>query len=249
MSKYKYEIINDYLNGLLDSKTSKQIGELIKTDETARSIAHGILLLDKEFRGDEKAVEAYLEKLGQKQLKLISKETQSKSITKTVWFRVAAALLLLVATAAILRLLVSTPDFNTIVSKELAQAYPVSNLVRSDGIESSKERGYQLYSEGNYESASEYFEKAIAADNSEASIVFYNGLCNLYTGNYERANSVLASDAIAESRYVQQAQWYRALALLKSNQKAKAIEILRIITGNERHFKYEVAVQLMKDLE
>jgi tetratricopeptide (TPR) repeat protein len=247
--KYNYEIIHDYLNGLLDSKTKKEIAELIKTDETARSIAEGILLLDKKFSADEKAVESYLENFAEKQSIVISKKTQPKSVTKTVWFRMAAAVLLLVAVGAVVRFIVSSPGVDELVNAELAQAYPVSNLVRGDGGESYKEKGYQLYSEGNYASASEYFEKALAENNSDASAIFYNGLCNLYNGNYEKANSLLNSEVIADSRYVEQAQWYRAIGYLKSNDKDSAVKIIKTIAGNEKHFKNDVAVRLMNEME
>jgi tetratricopeptide (TPR) repeat protein len=247
--KYNYEIINDYLHGLLDKKMSKEISELLRTDETARSIAQGILLLEKKFKGDENAVESYLENFGQRQLKLVAKEAQPKTFTKTVWFRMAAALLLLVAVGALVRLMMSTPDLETLVNQELAQAYPVSNLVRSDGAESYKEKGYQLYSEGNYAGASKYFDKALEENKSDASVIFYNGLCHLYAGSYEKANLLLSSEVIAESRYVEQAQWFGAIAYIKSNDKSNAIKILKVITRNEKHFKYEVAFKLMKELE
>jgi tetratricopeptide (TPR) repeat protein len=247
--KYDYEMIHDYLHGLLDSEASKGVSELIKTDETARSIAQGILLLDKKFNGDENAVETYLENFAKKQSNVISKETQPKAVSKAIWFRIAAALLLVAAVGAVVRLFVSTTNVNDLVNAELARAYPVSNLVRGDGAESFKEKGYQLYSEGNYANASEYFGKALAENNNDASVIFYNGLCNLYNGNYEKANSMLSSDMIADSRYLEQAQWYRSIAYLKSNDKVNAAKILKAIAGNEKHYKNEVAVQLVEGLE
>ena len=65
-SKYDYDIIRDYLHGLVDQETARRIRELIRHDEVARNIAAGILQLEHDFNGDEHEIESYIEELRQK---------------------------------------------------------------------------------------------------------------------------------------------------------------------------------------
>ena len=72
-AKYNYELIKDYLEGLLDSKTAEGVQQLIKNDETAKNIALGILTLDKKFQGNEQAFDAYIDGLLQTQQEIIDR--------------------------------------------------------------------------------------------------------------------------------------------------------------------------------
>jgi hypothetical protein len=247
--RYNYDIIKDYLNGLTDQATIVEISELIRTDEVARTIAEGILRLEKEFKGDEAAIESYLNNFEQKQLKLIRRHLGPPRITGKVWFRVAASILLLISVAVVVRLLVIIPDPDTLVNTELAQPYPVSNLVRSEGDSSAKAMGYQAYMRGEFENATRYFEQVPETEGDVASVMFYNALSYLYAENYGNAQQLLTAAIIANSRYAQQAQWYLALAFLKSNKKDKATEILKSISDEDGHYKRDIAGKLLKGLE
>ncbi len=248
-SKYDYDIIRDYLLGLTDKKTSLEISELIKTDEVARSIADGIIRLNKEFKEDEASQESYLEDFRKKQLEIISKHTRPKRITVKYPLRIAAALLLLITVGAVIRILVSEPDYQEMVDKELTQPYSISTIVRSDGDESSREKAFQLYAQGEFAKASTYFELAMEYEKENASIVFYHALSQLYGKHYTEATTLLKADVIASSRYSQQAQWFQVLALLKAGNKREAKEILATISGNPQHYKLSEAQQLLKGLE
>jgi hypothetical protein len=247
-SKYDYDSIRDYLHGLTDAKTSLEMKELIKTDEIARDIAEGIIRLDKEFKEYDSAVDSYLEDFRQKQLKIIHQQKPARLLEK-YWFRMAAALLLLITVGAVIRLMVSAPDYQTLVNRELAQPYPVSTILRSDGDGSAKEKGYQLYLNGDYKNASKYFEQISTEEKDLASIGFYNGLSYLYAEEYEKASKLFESDILVNSRYAQQAQWYQSLALIKSGNKKRAVEVLTIVVGNQQHFKRGAALELLEQLE
>ena len=248
-SKYDYDIISDYLHGLTNKKTSLEISELIKTDEVARSIAEGIVRLNKEFKEDEARMDSYLEDFRQKQLNVIRQHTKSKTGTVKFSLRIAAALLLLITAGAVIRILVSETNYQQIMDKELSQPYSASTVVRSDGDESSKEKAFQLYAQGEFAKASVFFELAAADEKENASIVFYHALSQLYVAHYEEANILLRADVIAGSRYAQQAEWFQTLALLKSGNKREAKEVLTTISKNLQHYKLSEAQQLLNALE
>lgn len=248
-SKYNYELIHDYLHGLLDSNTSKEMGELIMSDETARSIAEGIIRMEKEFSGDEVALNAYLENFQQRQLALVGQSKETKPIIKTAWFRMAASLLLLISVGAVVRLMVATPDLQTLVNNELAEPYPLSNLVRGESDGSAKEKAFQLYAQGDFTNATIYFEQASTSEKENATVVFYNALSYLYQENFAKANALLKSDVIAGSRYSKQAEWYRALALIQSGNLDEGKVALTSIADQVGHFKHEAANRLLKKME
>jgi len=248
-SQYDYDIIRDYLHGLVDKETAREVGELIKKDEIARGIAEGILRLDKEFKEDDAAIDLFLENLRQKQLTIIHQYRRPARITEKLWFRIAASVLLLIIAGFAIRMIVSAPDYQAQIDEELAQPYPISNLFRSESENSPQEKGYQLYTQGNFAGAARYLEQASSEGRDVASVTFYNALSNLYSGNYNRASVLFESHNIGSSRYADQAQWYQTLALIKSNNKSKAIEVLTAITKDELHFKREAALELLDQLE
>jgi hypothetical protein len=248
-SKYDYDIISDYLHGLTDKKTSLEISELIKTDEVARTIAEGIVRLNKEFKDDDVSHESYFADFRKKQLEVISQHAKPKREIVNFSLRIAAALLLLIAAGAVIRILVSEPDYQQIVDKELSQPYSASTVVRSESDESSKEKAFQLYTQGEFAKASAYFELATADDKENASIVFYHALSQIYVEHYEEAITLLKADVIPGSRYAQQAEWFQALALLKSGNKGEAKEVLTNIRKNSQHYKLSEAQELLNALD
>src|SRR5688572_19447014 len=147
-SQYDYELIRDYLHGLADSKTAREIGDLIKRDEIARSIAEGILRLDENFQGNEEAVESYLEKIYQSQLNTIHKHTQPAGILQRNWMRIAASLLILIAAGVAIWIQFSKPGAEWLIAQELSVPYPASNLFRSETAPTIEDKGYVAYEAG-----------------------------------------------------------------------------------------------------
>ncbi|MBY0433211.1 MAG: hypothetical protein K2U26_03785 [Cyclobacteriaceae bacterium] len=247
--QYNYELIRDYLHGLLDNKTAKEVSGSIKTDETARSIAEGILRLEKEFSSDDNAIEKYLEDFRQKQIGLTELRNDRMPIIKQRWFRIAASLLILISVGVAIRLTVFTPNLQTVVEQELSVPYPLSNLARGEANGAAKERAFQFYAQRDFPKASVYFEQALAEERENASVTFYGALNYLYQGNFDRAVDLLESDVIRNSRYARQGQWYQALALIRLGNKNKSIQVLDSIVNDKQHFKHEAATGLLKLLE
>lgn len=251
-SRYNYDLIRDYLHGLVDRKTALEIGELIRTDEIARDMAEGILLLDKEFNENDQDIEVYLESFRQAQLQKISTQTNfiGERNQKFPWLRVAAAAtLLVVAGIFAIQWMNDKPDLMTLIDQDLSQPYPVSNIFRGPSNESNYARAFELYQNKNYTQASLYFEKAAQTETDLATITFYNGLSSLYSGHYPNAIKLLRSKTVSASRYSQQAQWYLALTHLKSDQTKEGMEILNRIANSSTHYKRDEAVRFLETVK
>jgi TolA-binding protein len=250
-SRYDYDIIRDYLHGLADRKKAIAIGELIRTDEIARGIAAGILLLEKEFQENEGEIETYLENFRITQLKKIHSRVTSKNSRKTqsLWLKIAAAVLLMIAVGVGIQKAIFKPDALALVDEDLSQPYPVANIFRGLKEETDYSRALEAYQSKNYPQASRYFEKVSREANNQASAVFYNGLSCLYSGNYHKAIQLLASDQLPESRHAQQAQWYLSLAYIKSGDIKKGIEVLKEIETLPQHYQHQSAGQLLEAIE
>lgn len=250
-SRYDYDIIRDYLHGLVDREKALEIGELIRNDDVARDIAEGILRLETEFNNDEENIDTYLENFRQAQLARIQVHATAVKNRKrsNQWLKIAAAFLLLVVAVFAIQRMTAKPDAISLIDEDLSQPYPVSNVFRSPANESDYNKAVELYRHRNYVQASLYFEKAAENGNDLATITFYGGLSALYSGHYNRAIKLLDSQTISASRYAQQAQWYMCLAFLKSEQKEKGVELLHRINNTPQHYKSESAAQLLEALE
>lgn len=236
-SKYDYDIIRDYLHGLVDRETARRIRELIRLDEVARDIAAGILRLEHEFGGNEDEVEAYIERLRQKQMKLIDED--SRRGTSRGWIRLAAAILLIAVSGFVLWLTVFRGG-NTL-DDELRQPYPLAVIDRG---EDEVNAGYEFYGNKEYKKAIASFDKVT----NDVSVTFYNGLSHLYVGEYDQAATLLGSESLQTSRYREQAEWFRCLALLKGGRKDEAKDGLAKVRDNTTHYKSSVAGELLSSL-
>jgi hypothetical protein len=247
--QYDYELIRDYLLGLTDQQTTREVAELIRKDEFARDIAAGILRLEKEFNGNEEEIDRYLDKFMQSQLRTIQTQSRTGRNGQKFWLRIAASVVFVVAAGYFITVMINRPDTGSFIAAELSEPYPVSNIFRSEGGASDEDKGYAAYADKNYREAAQYFSKLPDGSQNAGSVSFYLALSNLYMEQYENAIVLFESVSISESRYEQQALWYKSLALLKANDQAKAQKILLQIAEDQRHFKHAEAQQLLSLLE
>ena len=234
-SKYDYDIIRDYLHGLVDRETARRMRDLIRTDDVARSIAAGILQLEHEFNGDDHQVESYIEELRQRQLTLIEAETKEE-VSSRGWIKLAAAILILAVSSAVLWLTVFRDNVN-LVDQELKEPYALAVVDRGSPTES----GFKFYAEGDYKRAIISFDSI----SNDVTATFYNGLSHLYTGEYDDAIVLLGTSTLKASRYRDQASWYRALAKIKVGKKGEAKKSLEGIGKDPKHYKHAEARQLL----
>lgn len=242
-SHYDYDLIRDYLHGLVDGQTAREIGALIERDETARSIAQGILYLEKNL-GSQEEVEMYLSNFHERQQALITRVHTRPRVA--LWLKVAASLLVIAAVVAGVRMNSTTPDVIALASAALETPYPVSGIVRNDAVRTTLQKGLEAYGAGDFHSAIAFFEAAAVEPHDDpATLAFYHGLSHLYTGNFNKSIDLLEQEVISESRYSTQAQWYRALALIRQNDLEAAKTILTDIAADRAHYKNQEAGTLL----
>jgi hypothetical protein len=243
--KYNYELIRDYLHGVLDKNTAARVGELIRTDETARSIAAGIIQLEEEFK-DELEAEKYLEAFHEKQTATI-RHNKPFTISFKPLLRIAAALVVLIGVGFVIRY-VTTPNLNELVNQELSMAYPIPTLSR-DGEATGLDQAYQLYSEKKFARAADLFHQVGAKAPEQTAIIFYEGISRLYAGEYRPALELLENQMLTDSRFEQQARWFRAVAYLKLKNHERANIVLREIVNQPRHYKQKLAREILEAVD
>ena len=242
-SPYDYDLIRDYLHGLVDRNSATEIAELIAKDETARSIAEGILLLEKNFQND-RDIESYLENFRQAQLKTIQSFATDGRRKRILWLKIAASLIFVSLIGVVFRQMRTSPDAIAIVDSELSRPYAVSNFVRSTGETTPFELGLERYAAQDYPEALRYFKLAAGGTADLATLTFYEALSQLYSGNYEEAIGLFQTEIIKKSRYIQQARWHLALAAIKGGDRRVAKETLSAISEDENHYKHEKAREI-----
>lgn len=95
---------------------------------------------------------------------------------------------------------------------------------------SSLQEGVRQYHQKNYKEASKIFEEFLKSDSANEQARYYNGLSYFEMNDWGRAVKNL--DHIkAGADYFEEAQWKKALALLKNGDKAAAENILEEIAG------------------
>ncbi len=231
---YSYELIQDYLNGILDSKTSRSISSLIKNDETARDIAKGILILQEKF--DEVEIDDYLNEMLEINQNVI-KANAEKNVF--LWVKMAAAVAFLIISGLVIFHFIE-PDLSNFVAQEMSVPY-AANVVFRDGETSALSNAFTAYSNKDYEKALNYFNKS-----TDVKALFYKGLCHLYLGDFQLAITVLDNEELIGSRFEEQSRWYTAMAYVEAGDEEKAREVLNEIIKHKGHYKYKKAVQLIK---
>lgn len=107
----------------------------------------------------------------------------------------------------------------------------------------------KTYANGDYNKTIELLAPALHnADFQHAeSGKLYLGLSYMMVNENQKAIDVL-NDISAESSYLQDAVWYKALAYLKMNQVVEAKAALQKIAEEPRHFKQAEALKLMEEI-
>lgn len=232
-TKYNYELINDYLDGLLDNKTSIEISELIKSDDIAKDMARGILILREEFN-DTSDVDEYLDG----RLKRAKANMESKS--KVSWLKIAASVIL-VATLGLLINRALQPSIDSFVEKEASMHYDYQAITRSGEKTLTFEEAMKRYSQKDYEMA---VQELYETNNPIAH--FYRGVSLIQLKRYSEAITELKHDELIKTRYKEQAEWYAILALVKMENSEEAQKLLTNKLASGSTYKYQEAKILLK---
>ncbi|MEM1002836.1 MAG: hypothetical protein AAGH46_09320 [Bacteroidota bacterium] len=238
ISNTNYELIQDYLDGLLDQEASLKVGKLIDNDEVAYNIAKGILLLRKEFVHDESQIEEYLNSIYKRQQSLFKLQKTSKYAT---WLKIAAVLTV-VTVSAFITYRFYQPSLEEMINAELAVPYKGTVAFR-DSQKTELSAGLTAYVDENYLRAAELLEGI-----NDAEAVFYHGLCRLYLEEYETAIKLFNSDIVEQSRYAIHSSWFLALSYYKLGDRENVRKLLKKIIA-QNHYKKTEAIKLLNKIE
>ncbi|RMG31502.1 MAG: hypothetical protein D6730_01305 [Bacteroidetes bacterium] len=251
-----YELLADYVDGLLETTQRKQLAEAISKSEEAAMIVEGIRQYYALHGHDREGLEAYLDELaarfGQEVL-AAPPPTLGGMLRRRPWLRVAAVVLLLVGLLPVL-LWLARPwgmDAEALIAQHLEQPYPLPNVQRGD-THDLRNAAYQAYHEGQYSLMIQRLEAALGDQSGQLTDFdrFYLGLSHLYTGDYAGAIDLLRPLEQGQApRFEQQARWYLALAYLRQGQREAAMGLLQEVAHTEGHFRQQEALRLLEKLQ
>jgi hypothetical protein len=109
--------------------------------------------------------------------------------------------------------------------------------------------GLKKYDGKDYYGAQVQFEKEISVNPSNTKAVLYSAICALSLGDANKS-ILLLDKVLADTKgpYYETAQWYKALALIKQNEKKKARKLLEAIIKKGGGYKAKAEAAL-KDLK
>ncbi len=107
--------------------------------------------------------------------------------------------------------------------------------------------GVDLYNQQNYKNAIEKFKTVLDENKMHPMCNFYSGLSCQQLENYESAITFY-SFVIQEkdNLYVEQAEWYMALCLLKTEEKIKGVKLINDIAESNSYYKQNAKELLRK---
>ncbi|MEO9870481.1 tetratricopeptide repeat protein [Ekhidna sp.] len=232
---YNYELIEDYLDGILDSQTMNELRHLLATDESAREIAKGILIMKNHFKNDQE-IESYLDEILSRRQKVINKHVRKK---KLGLLHIAASL-----TAFVLLSLAvyqfSKPSIEGILNNHLSDQYKISTTLRNSNYTNHFDKTLSAYRSKNYQEVIERLNNPHTAKE-----VFLKGLSFLYSGEYQLAIKEFERESLINSRFEEQARWYLSVAYLKVREWDKAKKVLLVIVEFPSHYKKKESQKLL----
>ncbi len=229
--RYNYELIKDYLDGLLDENTSREMAILIESDEVAASIAKGIIQLKERFEDDEE-LENYLSKL-------LNRNT-SYGNSRSFMAKIAASILILFSIGYSVYFYMSN-SLMKMVNSELSEPYDYALSVRTNNETTVFDEAMAYYNSRNYSEAAN-----LLSEMNTPLAKFYYGISLVQLEKYDGAIQELQSPELMKTRFKDQAEWYAILCYVKLKQKDKAISILEPRLSNRTNFKLEEAKELLR---
>jgi tetratricopeptide (TPR) repeat protein len=239
----KYNIIDDYLLGRLNSDETIEVEKKIATD-------HEFAKVVEEYRKIINLISVHEDnRLRRKFADLEEKNKVNKEVKRVLMVRVLSA------AAAIAVLLISyfaffNPGDNEFSSKELASNLPFVHeyfeppinyfIQRSRGrsVESKISDAMLLYDAGQYKQAAKIFDDLLLTETENFNILFYGGVSYLMSNQPEKALECFMKTETKENNFDQELQWYKSLIYLDTgdDEKAKTI-LLEIINSGSKYQK------------
>ena len=242
-----FELIEAYLAGDLAPQVRQSVEERIENDPQfaeefrLQQDTHRLLALDRQ-----RAYKTQLQTLDA-ELSLSNPQPVSRPLWNQTWFKVAAAVVLLLVPAwFFLQLQTESPS----LFEESFQPYPDRVNLRSEGVpvDSLLQDAMLAYDVENYPAAILYFRQILKQNPQHPHAGFYLGISLLANEQADEAVATL-QEISPESPYSEATQWYLALAHLAAQDEASAKAQLERIQQDANNSYAERAGALLKDLK
>jgi hypothetical protein len=226
--QYTYELLIDYVDGLLGSESTARVENIVKNDEEAQAIVEGIRTFYDTHGKDRDALEKWLDKGKNKEI-MSTKETKVRKLS--VWPKIAIAV---AAAAIILFAYIGMQDSRHSVACDYA-ALPVEvEFETRSNDELSKVKA--AFDNQDFEKvlvlAEGEFEDSIQLD-------FMIGVSFFKTADYPMAVAML--DGLEETRLAEYSLWYTALSYAMTEQNDRAERAMNTVV--ETKGKYAADAQ------
>lgn len=219
----KFELLEKYLDGDLSEKEKINFEELLRNDKELQK--------ECDFRKnvDSAILEDDVMNLRQTMTEITqSRSSYSKLKARKLYFSISIAASIIVLLTVGLNIFYLNND---ITSREIYDTYyskynAICNSRSVIRVESSNvliTSAFDAYSDGDFNTAAQNFEKALSLDAEDVTVKFYLGLCNMELGKYAEAQ-LLFYDLVKSEDHLfwEQSNWYLALSYLAQDNKPKA---------------------------
>ena len=243
--------IDDYLLNYLDEKEYAELESIINEDNIFRR--------EVELNAEINAAitEAEVMNLRNSLSEIISENKESNKIRRFIPDNVKGSPLKYVGVAASAAAIISAGLFTLTQQKVNSEAlfnqvykpYEASGLFRSATVSNPAFLGIDLYNNQRYDDALSQFSKVLNENKDNPMCNFYAGLC--YMGKNQYSDAIKFFQYVITEKdnlFIEQAEWYMALSLLKTSDEQKAYAILNRIIDEKSYYKKN-AKELLRKLK
>ena len=246
-----FELLADYVEGLLDQASMQRIDQLIDQDEYYQNIIEGIRYYYQEYGEDRSQLEQYLFDFQSRiQQKTLGGATRRRLISQRI-LSIAALALVLVTCFFIFQNVFSSKNAGDLMAQALEQPYgSIYDVNKSQHTaDSIRIAVHDLYQEARYQDAATILESLSQIERTTEDY-FMLSMSYLYQNppRYSQAVGALkqAQNQPNNEAFIGQIQWYLAISYYKDGQRSKAEELFANIAGNEGHYNQKKAQQILE---
>lgn len=226
--------LQEYSEGKLSGEEAQEMKAWVANNTDAQITLAGFEQLAAEIPNPAEREVYYT----QQSEKIIEQNQFVRKSSFPKWMAVAASLVIIGIAAFFLQ---RDTSADSLLQVYISDSYPAPTTIRGeDGYPEWAEK----YKAGDFAEASELLESLPKPTERE---LFYLGVCQLQTQNYDKAISTLSKEDLTYSLFSEQSQWHLALLYLQTKQKQKAKELLLEIKKTEG-YKHKEASELLESL-
>ncbi|MFO7829743.1 MAG: tetratricopeptide repeat protein [Bacteroidales bacterium] len=246
--KTNMETMDQYLSGALRGKELHQFEQLLNSDSELKDDLKLNQGIDQAIMEDD--IMSFRETMNYIYEDDQQVKRQPSVFTKRKLYYAAATLALLMATGGIIKQ-VTQPDYDShMLFDKYYTPYEVTVTYRSGNTETDRLllNALQKYEDENYEQALILFEQLLEKRANDMAVNLYSGISYMEVEKYQKAtNSFQTIITDNNNLFIEQAEWYLAMCYLKTEDNAKAKELLEELIKKESYYK-ELAIKIKNEL-